>query len=99
MEEYQLYDFFVDCRRSGNVSGLFIAPKSAVDEIMGKRIYFGEILGKHSEVDIVIKPEHIHVLSNDHDKILWLRDLTGLTVSGYNPLDYYDPERDKEDDE
>ena len=98
MEEYKLFQFFVDCGRMGDIDGLFIACHSDVNEIMGKRIYFGEILGKHSEVEVVIKPDNVTVISTDQDKIIWLKELLGTSVSGYNPLEYYESDGNEDEE-
>lgn len=99
MEGYKLYSFFVDCGRSGDVEGLFISTPSQVSKIIGKRVYFGEILGKHSEVEVTIKEGHIRLESEEEDKVLWLKELLGETVSGYNPLSYYEDAEEENDDE
>lgn len=96
----KLYSFYWDCGRSGNLSGLFIAEESEVDNILGKEVYFGEVLGKHSEVYGTVDAEDIEIVSEDQEKVEWLENLLGSTVSGYNPLDYYyEPEDDDEEDE
>lgn len=85
----KLYSFFWDCGRMGSVEGLFIADEEKVDELMGHRIYFGEILGKHSEIYGNLDDEDISVLSEDQEKIEWLEGIMcSKTISGYNPLDY-----------
>ena len=45
-----IYEFFWDCGRQGDVTGLFVCDKEKVESFIGKEVYFGEILGKHSEV-------------------------------------------------
>jgi hypothetical protein len=45
-----IYEFFWDYGRSGDVESTFVATAEQVTSIIGKDIYFGEILGKHSEV-------------------------------------------------
>ncbi len=87
-----LYSFYWDCGRMGNLEGLFIAEESDVQNIIGKEVYFGEVLGKHSEVSGVVDKEDIEVVSEDQEKVEWLENLLGSTVSGYNPLAYYDPD-------
>lgn len=99
----KLYNYFLDCGRMGSVEGLFIATDEMINNALGKTVYFGEILGKHSEVSDTLKLEDLKVLSDDQDKINWLAEIVGLgsTISGYNPLDYiddYDDELDYIDD-
>jgi hypothetical protein len=86
----KLYSFYWDCGRCGNLEGLFIAEESEVDKILGKKVYFGEVLGKHSEVSGIIDDGDITIVSEDQEKVEWLENLLGSSVSGYNPLDYYE---------
>lgn len=98
----KLYSFYWDCGRMGDLQGLFIAEESDIEKILGKEVYFGEVLGKHSEVYGTVDDNDIEVVSEDQEKIEWLENLLGSTVSGYNPLDYFDPcndEGDSEDEE
>lgn len=88
-----LYEFFEDCGKMGEISGLFIADSEDVVKAFGRTIYMGDVLGKHSEIDIDLSAENVKLLSNDIDKIEWLQNevFSGeTTLSGYNPLDYLD---------
>ena len=82
----KLYSFFWDCGRMGDVEGLFIAEESEVDAAIGSEVYFGEILGKHSNIRGTLSSEDLKVISDEQDKICWLLDIVGPDVSGYNPL-------------
>ena len=82
----KLYSFFWDCGRMGDVEGLFIAEESEVDAAIGSEVYFGEILGKHSNIRGTLSSEDLKVISDEQDKIDWLLDIVGPDVSGYNPL-------------
>lgn len=92
----KLYSFCWDCGRMGNLDGLFVAEESEVAKILGKDVYFGEVLGKHSEIYGTIDEEDITVVSDDQEKIEWLVGILGTNISGYNPLSYYEPEDDEE---
>ncbi len=82
-----IYKFYVDYGRNGNVEGIFIAEKCEVEELYGKEVYFGEILGKHSEVSITCAPEQFTVLSEDPDFVSKCVETLGEgTVSGNNPI-------------
>lgn len=88
-----LYKFHWDVGRMGQVEGLFIAESKDIDDLIGKEIYFGEILGKHSEVYGELRKEDIEIITSDQDVIESLGDSFGSkTISGYNPLDYYEEE-------
>jgi hypothetical protein len=47
-----IYRMDIDCGRNGNLTGVFIADKDHVKILLEKKIeiYFGEVLGKHSEI-------------------------------------------------
>ena len=81
-----LYRFFVDCGRMGHLEGLFIAHPKELEEAYGHTLYFGEVLGKHSEVIVDFDEEDIELVSKDVSKVKWLQDLLGDTVSGFNPI-------------
>ena len=77
-----LWSFFWDCGRQGEVEGLFKATKEEVQDAVGRKVYFGEILGKHSEVYGVIEEGEITLESENP------LDVINAKESGYNPLDY-----------
>lgn len=89
MDNINLYTFFLDCGRSGSVEGLFIATEEEVQETIGKSIYFGEVLGKHSELIHTLKKEDVKIISQDQEKVEWLEKLLGRSVSGLNPIAIY----------
>lgn len=88
----KLYSFYWDCGRMGELEGLFVADSDEITKTIDKEIYFGEVLGKHSEISGTLEEEDLVVLSEDQEKIEWLLSLLGggRTISGYNPLDYYE---------
>jgi len=93
-----LYQFFWDCGRSGDLDGLFIATKEQVESVMGSDVYFGEVLGKHSEIYGTLDAGDITLISDDQDKVLWLRGLMkGNNISGFNPLDYIEESAEEEE--
>lgn len=85
-----IYQFTWDCGRQGHVEGLFIAEKSEVEEVIGSSIYFGEILGKHSEIYGTLDEGDLIIKTEDQDFICKFEELMGITdtISGYNPLHY-----------
>lgn len=84
----KLYEYYLDCGRMGSLSGLFVADDAVVEAAIGKRVYFGEVLGKHSEVYGTLDREELTVKSEDQEFIAKLVDLLGSDISGYNPLGY-----------
>lgn len=84
-----LYTFHWNCGRMGDLDGLFIADDSDVEKLIGKNCYFGEVLGKHSEIQGELKVGDFIIKTNDQDFIEKLEKyLGGSTISGYNPFDY-----------
>ena len=77
-----------DCGRSGYLYGLFIAEKKEVDSLIRERkhVYFGEVLGKHSEIEGTIEKGEITLITEDQNIVKLVSDLK-MEV-GYNPLDY-----------
>ena len=72
----------------GDVSGLFVSTREELATAYGKHVYFGEILGKHSEVSGTLEENEFEILSEDQDFIDKLVALLGTSISGYNPFDY-----------
>jgi len=89
-EPKKLWKFQWDVPRMGTVDSTFVATQSEIDEAMGSRVYFGEILGKHSEIYGTLDPEDLEVLSEDQDEIAIFERTVGGT--GHCPLDYIEIE-------
>lgn len=83
-----LWKFHWDCGRSGDVRGLFVASEKEIEEAVGKRVWFGEILGKHSEVYGTLERNDVKKIEVDSDSIENLIPHLGKSWSGYNPLGY-----------
>lgn len=100
MSKY-LYKFNWDCGRDGEIYGLFVATENEIKEIIGKRAYFGEVLGKHSEVCGTIEEGEIIRVDNgeiDPETIEFLCKFLGNTWCGYNPLHYVNRDDDEGDE-
>lgn len=86
-----LYSFHWDCGRSGDLDGLFIEEEWKVKGIIGEEIYFGEVLGKHSEIYGTIEEGEIVKIDIPESVVVELKKaFKRKTISGFNPLDYYD---------
>jgi hypothetical protein len=94
MAEY-LWKFELDFGRMGEVTSIFVATEEEIEEALGKQIYFGEILGKHSEVFCDLEREHLKKIEIDSDAVTKVVAELGRTWSGYNPLEYIDEEDDE----
>ena len=92
----KIYSFYCDCGRSGKLEGIFIADEKDIENITGQFVNFGEALGKHSEVAGNIEADDIEMISDDQEFIKKCKEIfkTDSTISGYNPLDYYEPNAD-----
>lgn len=87
----KVYSFCWDCGRVGTVEGVFVADDKEVERNIGKEVYFGEILGKHSEIYGILGAEDLSIKTGDQDFIDKLVEIFGgETISGYNPLEYID---------
>ena len=82
----KLYRMVWDCGRMGFLEGIFIADEVDVENLIGKTVYFGEVLGKHSEIFGEIERGDITELSDDQEFIDKFSELIGPV--GYNPFDY-----------
>lgn len=77
-----LWRFYWDCGGQGSVEGIFKATKEEIKAAVGMKVYFGEILGKHSEVYGEIEEGEITLESDDPLVV------KNTVESGYNPLNY-----------
>lgn len=90
--------FYWDCGRNGEVDGLFVTNKQALAAAYGKEVYFGEILGKHSEVSGTFNEGDITILTEDQDFIAKFIEIMGSgDISGYNPLSYLNDEESNDE--
>ena len=84
----KLWKFHWNCGRSGDLYGVFIATEEEVQSLVGKEVYFGEVLGKHSEVYGTIEQGEITLITDNTEAVKALQEACGTTISGYNPLHY-----------
>lgn len=88
MEELFLWRFYLDCGRSGSLVGLFVASEYDVEQAIGKEVYFGEVLGKHSEVYAELGEHHFSKVDLDSQTVMKVKFVLGRNWSGFNPLEY-----------
>lgn len=79
-----IYRFYWDCGRSGELNGVFVADSVDVEKAIGREIYFGEVLGKHSEISGKIEANEIALVSDDPGDVQTFERL-GLET-GHNPI-------------
>ena len=88
-EKLLLVRFFWDAGRSGAVESVFVTTEEELKKCYGKEVYFGEILGKHSEVYGVFEVNDITVISEDQDFIKKLVEVfSSWVISGHYPIDH-----------
>jgi hypothetical protein len=92
----KIYKFEADFGRMGDLDGVFVSTDEELQKLYGKQIYFGEVLGKHSEVFLTLETKHITEVTDDI-KFIELFEKYDLS-NGYNPFDYYENEDDEDDD-
>jgi hypothetical protein len=86
----KLFKFYWDCGRMGILDGLFIATQEQVDDIIGKNVYFGEVLGKHSEIEGIVEKDEIKLISDNFKLVTKLEKIfDSETLCGYNPVHIY----------
>ena len=93
-----LYRFYENCGRMGDLEGIFFFFLKEIEDDIGLLVYFGEVLGKHSDISVEITKNNIKKIDADQDFIDKANSL-GIIPTGYNPLEYFDGGYDDEDDE
>lgn len=90
-----LYKAKIDCGRSGYLHGLFVAEINEVEELIkaGPELYFGEVLGKHSDIVVVVERTDVELVTTDEDFIQKAIEIKLLPL-GYNPFDYLPEEEE-----
>lgn len=81
-----LYRMEIDFGRMGELESIFISDDSSIKKLIGRKCYFGECLGKHSEITVTIKEEYLTLLTQDETVVDIVRKY-GLST-GLDPFDY-----------
>lgn len=92
-----LYQFYWNCGRMGHLEGVFVADSEDVAKILGQDVYFGEVLGKHSEVYGTINEGDIELKTTSPEFIELFEELALET--GYSPFNYWEPEEEEAEEE
>lgn len=85
-----LWRFSWDVGRMGDLDSVFTATREEVEGLYGRYIEFGEVLGKHSDVQGTLEAEEFEVLSEDPALVELFRKHVGST--GHNPFNYLEEE-------
>lgn len=87
----KLWKFYADFGRMGELEGLFIMEKEHIENIIGESVYFGEVLGKHSDIVLNMQEDHFTEIDLDEDAVNKLHDALGSNdISGYNPFHFWE---------
>lgn len=83
-----LYKMNFACGRNGDLTGLFIAKDTLVKCLIDHkiRVYFGEVLGKHSEIWGYLDEREIKLVTQDPKVLEVVKDFD--LESGFNPFSY-----------
>lgn len=85
-----IYKYNENFGRMGYLSGVFIEDSDKTKEMLGSNVYFGEILGKHSEIVGTMSNKTLTFVTAD-PTIIQLFEEFELS-NGTNPFDYLDSE-------
>ena len=91
----KIYSYYEEFGRMGELSGVFVSTDEALLAKKGQLAYFGEVLGKHSDIFTDEWFDHVECLTDDQDFIKKAIKY-GLVRSGINPLEYIDDFGDEE---
>lgn len=61
-----VYKFYSECDEGGELEGILISTKQKVAKLIESKIkiYFGDVLGDHSEVSGVVKADELKFISD-----------------------------------
>lgn len=81
----------LDYGRGGDVEGVFLVSKEDFElaKKLNPQVYFGEILGKHSEVYCDFNEISFEVKTEDQEKVNALIEMD-MHSSGHNPFECLD---------
>ena len=100
MSTSKLYQYNEGFGRMGDLDSVFIATDEEMKSIKNKNLYFGEVLGKHSEIIGTVDDNTIKLLSDNGTVVSVLLDVFPEGhISGICLFDYEVEEEDEDEDE
>lgn len=81
----KIYRFYAN-QCYGELSGIFVSTEEDIKSLYGKTIEFGEIMGKHSEVEETLDEDYFEVVTDDPKAVEIFEKYNMAT--GTNPFDY-----------
>lgn len=81
-----IFKLHAECGRQGTLYGLFIAENQQVEKLIESeiKVYFGEVLGKHSEIFGSLSDEDIEFITDDQS-VVEMVEINNLCV-GFDPF-------------
>lgn len=104
----RIYKIDKDWGRGFGVQAVFTAHPEDVERLQGETVYFGEIAGKHSEIELDIDADSCREIEAPAEVVEWIEANLGenvrstwypfdsFTVSGHNPFEYWEPAEEDE---
>lgn len=92
-----IYRFSVDCGRTGELEGIFVEDPKNIAKIIGQTVYFGEILGKHSDISFEMEDDMFTLVTDDGDAIDMFQRYSLET--GIDPFIYFDVNEVEEEED
>lgn len=89
-EREYLYRFYWYCGSLGDIESLFLATPWEIKNLIGRKINFGKVRGKHKEISGIVEKDDIKLITRDPIAIEEV-DLVGL-----NPLKYIVDEKEED---
>ena len=89
----KIFKYSLNYGRMGTLEGMFFSTEEEIGKILGKEIYFGDVLGKHSNINVEFERSDFEVVEVTDDFVKTIKEL-GLVPNGYNPLEYEELEED-----
>ena len=82
-----IYKISVDCGRAGYLEGVFVADDTDIKLLIKEpiEVYFGEVLGKHSEVIVNFEDSEVEFITDD-EKVVDIFKQYDFS-SGFNPFE------------
>jgi len=84
----KLYRYYEDCGRMGSIEGLIFLSKEELKILRGSRVYWDDLLGKHSEGYFDFSKENLTEVKMSKEASAELFNILGQVVSGPFDLDY-----------
>jgi hypothetical protein len=84
----KVYKFEKACGRMGALSGLFLAEEAEVARTLGQVVHLGDVLGKHSDINVIVDAGVLKMVSDDPVVIAFVAEHLGGGI-GINPVAYH----------